>query len=101
MYTGLESILRLLAMGQAKLKVKGIYKNGNLFSLKIRIPVDVAHKYPKGQRFLQAPLGTSDYPEAIKKATPILQGWNKDWKAIRQGKGTPAGVIKTGLHPVQ
>ena len=54
----------------------------------------MAHKHPKGQQFLQAPLGTLDYPEAIKKAALILQGWNKDWKAIRRGKGTPAGVIK-------
>lgn len=94
-YTGIQSILRLLLVGSAKLKIKGIYKNGNKFTAKVRIPIDLKKHYPKGKTHLQEPLGTADYTEAIKKATPILVQWQKDFKALRAGKRPPEGVLKS------
>lgn len=94
-YTGTQSILRLLFMGAANLKVKGIYLNGKKYSVKIRIPIDLTNHYPKGKTHLQTPLGTSDYLEAIKKAVPILEQWRNDFKALRSGKRPPVGVLKT------
>lgn len=85
-------------MGAAELKVKGIYKNGNNYSVKMRIPVDLKMHYPKGKTHLQEPLRTADYTEAIKKATPILAQWRKDFKALRAGKRPPEGVLKA--HPI-
>ena len=94
-YTGTQSILKLLFMGAANLKVKGIYLNGKKYSVKIRIPIDLLNHYPKGKTHLQMPLGTSNYLEAIKKAVPILEQWRRDFKALRSGKRPPESVLKT------
>lgn len=81
-------------MGSANLKVKGIYKNGNNFTAKVRIPIDLKKHYPKGKKHLQKPLGTDDYIEAIKKATPILEQWDKEFKDLRAGKQPSVEALK-------
>lgn len=94
-YTGIQSILKLLFMGAAHLKIKGIYLNGKKYSVKVRIPIDLKKHYPKGKTHLQTPLGTADYTDAIRNAVPILEQWQKDFKALRAGKRAPEGVLKT------
>lgn len=85
-------------MDQASLKVKGIYKNGGRYSAKVRIPIDLKKHYPKGKTWLQKPLGTPDYLEAIKRATPILEQWREDFKRLRAGKPPSQSVLQ--LHPI-
>lgn len=97
-HSGIQSILRLLRMDQATLKVKGIYKNGDRYSAKIRIPKDLKKHYPNGKTWLQKPLGTPDYIEAIKRATPILEQWRKDFQRLRAGKPPSQNVLQ--LHPI-
>lgn len=85
-------------MGAIKFKIRGIYLNGSLYSVRIRIPKDLLKHYPKGQAYLRQPLKTSIEDQAIRLATPILEKWHREFKELREGKPLPLGVIEA--HPI-
>jgi integrase len=85
--------------------VKGLYKNGNLWWLRVRVPVAISDFYP--DTYLKTSLKTADKAHAIRKAMPLLESWLNDFKSkqaqvqlgqdLRMAQGVPS-LIEDALN---
>lgn len=73
------------------MKIKGVYKNGSLYWVKVRIPSAIQAHYG-GKSHLQSSLKTSDKDKALELAVPVLKKWAKEFMVLERSKSGTASI---------